>query len=149
MITIDGAACRSALMDLSIQIQNAMVTVVRESVAETEKHAKATTLWKDQTGKTRRSIAGRAQGAIYGEVKAAGAAKYLEHGTPPHVIEPKRGGALRFVVAGRTVFARRVQHPGTAERPFMQQARDHGQQVADYGAEFYVSSAIERYDARG
>ncbi len=37
----------------------------------------------------------------------------LEKGTKPHVITPRRRRALRFVVGGREVFARRVNHPGT------------------------------------
>lgn len=40
-------------------------------------------------------------------------ATYLEEGTRPHVIRPKRAKAIRFKVAGRTVFAQIVHHPGT------------------------------------
>lgn len=45
-------------------------------------------------------------------------ASYLENGTRPHVIRPKRpGGVLVFVTSiGNTVFAREVHHPGT--RPY-------------------------------
>ncbi|MGL4300200.1 MAG: HK97 gp10 family phage protein [Candidatus Neomicrothrix subdominans] len=44
-------------------------------------------------------------------------AGYIERGTKPHVIEPRRpGGRLRFELDGATIFARRVNHPGT--RPY-------------------------------
>lgn len=45
-------------------------------------------------------------------------ATYLENGTRPHIIRPKRpGGVLVFQnKAGQTVFAREVHHPGT--RPY-------------------------------
>lgn len=38
----------------------------------------------------------------------------LHHqGTRPHVILPRRAKSLRFVVGGKVVFAKRVNHPGT------------------------------------
>ena len=40
----------------------------------------------------------------------------LEYGTRPHEITPKKAKALRFVVDGRTVYAKSVEHPGT--RPY-------------------------------
>ena len=41
--------------------------------------------------------------------------------TRPHVIEAKAGGVLAFQSGGKTVFARRVNHPGSKipARPFM------------------------------
>ncbi len=52
---------------------------------------------------------------------------YLGHvlfGTEPHVIRPRRAKALRFVVGGAVVFARRVFHPGTRARNFLKAALD-------------------------
>lgn len=45
-------------------------------------------------------------------------ATYLENGTPPHIIRPKKpGGVLVFTnKAGALIFARQVHHPGT--RPY-------------------------------
>jgi hypothetical protein len=37
----------------------------------------------------------------------------LEEGSRPHVIRPRRGRFLAFVIGGRRVFARSVRHPGT------------------------------------
>lgn len=44
---------------------------------------------------------------------------YVEFGTRPHLILPKRAKALRFEVDGEVVFARRVQHPGTQPQPYL------------------------------
>lgn len=47
-------------------------------------------------------------------------ASFVEAGTRPHEIRPRRRQALRFLGAdGRPRFARRVQHPGTRPRPFL------------------------------
>jgi hypothetical protein len=40
-------------------------------------------------------------------------APFVEYDTRPHEIRARPGGALRFPVGGMTVFAARVQHPGT------------------------------------
>lgn len=65
--------------------------------------------------------------------------RYVDEGTKPHVIVPKRGRVLRFAVGGRAktapgkltsgsgskggavVFRPRVNHPGTKARLFSQQ----------------------------
>lgn len=51
------------------------------------------------------------------------AAVFVEQGTRAHVIT---GSPLVFRVAGRTVFATRVQHPGTKAAPFLQPGLEAG-----------------------
>ena len=46
-------------------------------------------------------------------------APFVEFGTRPHRIVPRRGKALRFLDrTGQVRFARAVNHPGTRPRPF-------------------------------
>lgn len=58
-------------------------------------------------------------------VKVVATAPYsgdVEFGTSPHVIVPKTGRVLVFQVGGRTVYARKVRHPGTKPEPYMRPA---------------------------
>ncbi len=56
-------------------------------------------------------------------------APYLEDGTEPHVIEPRRAPKLVFRVGNRLVFTRKVQHPGNRAHQFVlasaEAAADH------------------------
>lgn len=124
-------------------LYNAGVQAIRGAVKDTEAHAKATTRFQDRTGKTRGSIEGTANG-LEGEVKAAGASKWIENGTEAHLIERKKAKALRFEVAGSVRFAKRVHHPGTKAQPFMTEARDLGEKVLEYGLESLTDEAIKR-----
>ncbi|MDD4984189.1 MAG: hypothetical protein PHQ43_00170 [Dehalococcoidales bacterium] len=49
-------------------------------------------------------------GAFYGY--------FVREGTAPHEIRPVRAKALRFQIGGQIVFARKVNHPGTAANPY-------------------------------
>lgn len=40
-------------------------------------------------------------------------------GAKAHIIRPRRARALRFMVAGRIVFASRVRHPGNKPNPYL------------------------------
>jgi hypothetical protein len=47
----------------------------------------------------------------------------VERGAKPHVITPKSAGVLRFPSkSGTIVYTQRVNHPGNAPNPFMEQA---------------------------
>lgn len=85
-----------------------------------------------KTGVTSASIAPRSITKSGAEVKAGGAAVFLERGTRPHIIRPRKGKFLRFApkgspvrlsgapkVGSEVVFARKVNHPGTKAYPFM------------------------------
>lgn len=69
----------------------------------------------------------RERGAGYVDIVAGrrGVTPYLgfhHYNTEAHVIRPRRAKALRFVVGGRTVFAQKVQHPGTRGSRFLTRA---------------------------
>lgn len=49
-------------------------------------------------------------------------AGFVNDGTRPHVIRPRRAKALRFTVGGRVVYATVVNHPGARARPFLDRA---------------------------
>ena len=49
-------------------------------------------------------------------------AVYHHDGTRPHVIRPRRKRVLKFQSGGQTVFARKVNHPGTRANPFLLRA---------------------------
>jgi hypothetical protein len=57
-----------------------------------------------------------------GVTSHAAYALFVHEPTRPHVILPRRSSVLRFTVKGRTIFARRVRHPGTKGQPFLRDA---------------------------
>lgn len=56
------------------------------------------------------------EGRVGSPVKYAAA---HHEGARPHVIKPRHGKYLRFVVAGTIVFATRVNHPGNRPNPYL------------------------------
>jgi hypothetical protein len=88
-----------------------------------------------KTGLTERSIQPGRRGKDEATVQAGGASVFLEYGTRPHTIVPRRArmlawapdaanrrlsGAIRKGVASKDlIFARRVHHPGTKADPFL------------------------------
>lgn len=149
--TFDAAAFRASLLELHDQLRRAAQRGLVDAVQEAAKSARTTPLFNDVSGALRKSIT-ETIGDLEGEVAAGTGAKharFVECGTEPHEITPRRKQVLRFVQAGNVVFARKVMHPGTKARPFMGTAADVGQQVLDYGVDFYVGDAIDRFNAAG
>lgn len=139
----DGAAFRISVRALHATLRRAAQRGLRDAIEAAATSARNTPLFNDVTGALRASITERV-GDLEGDVSAnAKHARFVEAGTDPHEITPKRKQALRFVQNGRTVFATRVMHPGTKARPFMGTAADVGQQVLDYGVDYYVGEAID------
>jgi hypothetical protein len=66
--------------------------------------------------------AGELEGTV---VAAPKHAIFVHNGTKPHIILPKRAKVLKFKSRrGLTVFAKKVNHPGTSANPFMKRALD-------------------------
>ena len=81
--------------------------------------------FKNQTGTLRRAIQRRVESAARGLIFIDDSANYgywVEFGSNPHTIYPKRGKMLKFKVGGKDVFARKVNHPGSKPYPFMEPA---------------------------
>lgn len=116
--------------------------------------AKTTTLFKDgPDADLRKSIREEITNAFEGRIIAGGAgvnhARFVNDGTPPHVIAGRNGGSLRFVMNGQTIFRRVVHHPGTTPRPFMDDAAKVGEQTLDYGLELMTERPIAFFNSSG
>lgn len=77
-----------------------------------------------KTGFLRDSIRVRKGQEAVEVVPTAPYAPYVEFGTSPHFIFPNVGNVLAFEIGGKTVFARRVFHPGFPGRFFVQGTRE-------------------------
>lgn len=126
-IRLDASAFIEWLRHANTDLQSGARNALGQSVALALRDARATQAFKDHTGDLRRSIVRGEKSTWSHFIKAtAKYAAYVEHGTVPHVIEARRGTHLRFVQAGAVRFARRVNHPGTKPRHFMQHAGESG-----------------------
>ena len=106
--------------------------------------ARETTLFRDRTGKLRDSIEIVDNGAFEKTLIArAKHGLFIEAGTKAHVIRPKKARMLRFISNGEIRFARKVNHPGTAKRPFMENAARAGGQALRVSFVEGVDKAIE------
>ena len=70
-------------------------------------------------------------------------ASYVDEGTDAHDIEAADGGVLAWQEGGTTRFARRVHHPGTDARPFMQPAADDAGERAAERIEQAIESRVK------
>ena len=53
------------------------------------------------------------------EITMVDYAKFVEFGTPPHVIIPKSKKALKFKIGNKVLLRKKVKHPGTRPNPFI------------------------------
>jgi HK97 gp10 family phage protein len=94
-----------------------------------------------RTGNLKNSIAvvaGQNQVYVGPDVSQAPYAAFVEYGTEPHEITPKKARVLAFRVQGQLVYAKKVQHPGTRPQPYMRPAVERwvgrlGERAADAG----------------
>lgn len=121
-------------------LQGRISQVVRKTAFDIEAHAKA--IAPVDTGNLKNTISTDIAGdGLSAEVTAnADYAAHVEYGTRPHVIRPRNASMLAFKVGGVTVFAKEVNHPGTAAQPFMTPAAERAR-PAFHAA---VKQAVER-----
>ena len=53
----------------------------------------------------------------------------LEFGTSPHIIKPVAKKALKFKMNNKTIFSKKVMHPGTEAQPFFRPALDQVKKI--------------------
>lgn len=71
------------------------------------------------TGRLKNSISFNVKDEDTIEISMASYGEAVEFGTLPHIIRPKSKKALKFKSGGETVFAKKVNHPGTQPQPFI------------------------------
>ena len=81
------------------------------------KHLRDTLRWKIEP--TGRALVGSSKTL---QPSGVSALDVILSGTEPHPIDPVNASVLRFTSGGQVVFARHVDHPGTAANPFVQKA---------------------------
>ncbi len=131
VVRVDFTELESALVRLESAVDSRMRMALQQVAGEVADHAKEHHEYQDRTGRLTQSIrAEEVQGSfsdgfrvnmIAGGLRVS-YASHVEFGTRPHVIEPRRRKALRFIQNGETRFARRVRHPGTRAYHFMTNA---------------------------
>ena len=144
MFRVEASDCLRNLKSIERRILDVVRIGIGTAVKVAYRNVRESTLFKDRTGELRGTLDIIDTGAWSKRLIApAKYAKYVNDGTKPHVILPKNGGFLRFVIAGRVIFAKKVNHPGTAKRPFMENAADAGGQAMKIAFENGVEQAVD------
>ena len=99
-------------------------TGVSNGVTEGAQEARTVHRYKDRTGALTASTVGRVEvstpGAAVGVIEATKPyASFVEEGTRPHEIRPRKAASLHWVDADGDHFAKKVNHPGTPSLPFI------------------------------
>lgn len=129
---------QSAVM-LALKVKITRLTLLLENRVKTQKLSGQ--VLNRVSGRLMASIGRDVQvkpNGVYGRVFSSGDVKYAaihEFGgqTAPHLILPKKASVLRFEAGGKTVFARKVNHPGSKmpERSFLRSSlRDMSEQIS-------------------
>lgn len=128
-VSVSGANAVVARMDaiqgnLRIRLHEAMEISVRDI----QERARRTHRFTTRTGDAERSIDAQVSGSGDSVVGTVGTTRlitiYLHQGTRAYIIEPRTKKVLRWAAGGDFVFAKRVQHPGIKEDPFIFNAAD-------------------------
>jgi hypothetical protein len=137
-VLMDGQALQHTFGTARGRFDQLLMRALHRTAELAASYAKLSTLYRSHTGALRSSITETVFGGM-GGIAGAGAdmaarvaatapfAAFVENGTRPHVILPRRAKVLRFIQNGAVRFSRGVFHPGTEPRPFMAQARDRAE----------------------
>lgn len=109
-------ALKATSQQSGLTTQQVLIQASNHILAEMEARAPV------KTGNLRKSLSVRVDTdrvTIGPNMRQAPYAGYVEFGTAPHTILPKRGKYLVFTIGGKKVFARKVNHPGTQAQPYV------------------------------
>lgn len=148
--SVQSAQLRTWLNQFAAQVGASARESVVETAQEAAQHARRYPhLFRPRTGNLQASFGWRpAMGLrrisakLVADTSRAPYAAPLFFGSRPHVIVPVRASALRFVVDGKVVFARRVNHPGNSARPFFDDAARWGGRQLAYHLEAGLTRAV-------
>jgi hypothetical protein len=101
------------------------------------------------TGRTQKSVRtrvvrlrGGAKVRVFSHNKVA---RFMDLGTRPHIIEPRRKSHLVFRWRGNWVAAKRVHHPGTMPYRFMWRAARHGHRMHGHYLEARLNAVAAKF----
>lgn len=122
------------LAEMRAGVVAAVELALKLLAAHAAAHARATTTFKDRTGRLRNSVRTGHPSKWTTFVKVGGDrapyAQFIENGSKAHEIVARNARVLRYVQNGQVFFRRRVWHPGTRPTRFMQSARDATEDLA-------------------
>ena len=123
MIELKASGFAKWIGEAAKKLQSGTQQALSRTAEAAATYAKLSRLYKSHTYGLRSSIhtkVGTGQAIVSANARYA---SWVENGTRPHVIVPRRKTWLRFEQAGQIRFAKSVQHPGTQPRPFMREAQ--------------------------
>lgn len=150
-----GAELEAALRALPVKLEkNILRGALRAGGKVFEAEAKRRV--PVRTGKLRESLRTSVRlvrGKVLATVKAGGGknsvfyAHLVEKGTAPHVILASGGStAVKVLAAGARIFGAKVDHPGSAPRPFMRPAFDTQAESALEAVRAYIAARLDKLD---
>ncbi len=149
-VRIDGRAFRLALADLGGDISQAAGEALESAVDAAARDAFTTNLFRNKTWKLREGTKATVDRQNYtGRLENRVAyARFVEEGTKPHVIQARNAPVLRFFWTrhGFWFAGKKVNHPGTAPRPFFKHAGEVGASQFERSATHLVDQTITRYN---
>lgn len=141
-VDIDDGEVRRAGTAFISALSLATQAAIREEAQATRGRIVGGAYWQSRTGKLAQSFKVESGLESLGATLVSGraVARFLNDGTKAHVIVPRRRGVLHFTSNGRSIFARRVQHPGTKPKNF--------ERIEAANAEPRAAAAVDRAAAQ-
>jgi len=125
LMKVQGSVA-AELTRLSTSVRRFEERFVREAAEKGLQYARSYT--PVRSGRLAQSLRIESHGSLEHHIIIGGNrapyAPYVEYGTRPHTILPRRAHALRFEVKGEIIYRRRVHHPGSRPQLIMRRAAE-------------------------